>query len=506
MSALSKTSIAGNFSKLLIENRPFINGSYCLPSQGGQIAKTCPANGQEIRALHVCSEPDVDMAVQHALRAYRAKVWRNQPTKEKKVILFRLADLMEAEISTLAYLDTLETGRPYANFINDSIPKAISALRWFAEAVDKHPERMHNPSANELSLISHEPLGVVGIITPWNDPLVVAMWKIAPALLMGNSVVIKPAEQSSFSIIRIALLAKQAGIPDGVLNVLPGLGPIVGRAMAMHMDIRGIFFTGSSTIGKEIVRCAGESNMKKVGLECGGKSAFIVSDRCNDLQEAARTLAKSMFYNQGQICSAPSRAILHQNIQPEFMRLLLAELPPFQPGDPFDPDTRVGAISSQEQYARVRGYIDRGIGEQLNKVTADLSSPPCPGGFYIAPTVFADVPRESALAREEIFGPVLVTHTVSNIDEAIAIANDSPYGLAASIWSNNLDEALLSARELEAGIVHVNCYGDDDNSVPFGGVKESGLGRDKSMFAFDDYTSVKTTWIKLTPMQQRGRV
>lgn len=497
MSGFVPTPITERFGSIVIESRPFINGAYCMPSADGVIEKTCPANGQRIPALHACSEIDVDIAVRHAMHAYETKVWRDLPKDEKKKTLFRLAELIEQDAETLAYLDTLETGRAYANFTEDSIPKAVRALRWFAEGVDKHYGQFARPSADQLALVSMEPLGVVGIITPWNDPLVVSMWKLAPALLMGNSVIIKPAEQSSFSMIRIASLATQAGIPDGVLNVLPGLGEVAGRAIALHMNIRGVFFTGSSATGKEIVRCSGASNLKKVSLECGGKSAFVVSDQCSDLKAAASSLAKNMFYNQGQICSAPSRAILHKDIESEFIRYLLAELPLYWPGNPFDPATRVGSIVSKAQFQKIAGYIERGRRSNLNKITEDLVTLPCQGGYYLAPTVFRDVPVENELGRDEIFGPVLVTHTVKDIRSAIGLANSSSYGLAASIWSNNLDEALQCASNLEAGIVHINCYGDDDNSVPFGGVKESGVGRDKSLLAFNEYSSIKTTWIRL---------
>lgn len=503
MSGLEPTSVSQLFGKITIENRPFINGAYCLPDAGGKIEKTCPANGKRIPALHACDETDVDNAVRHADNAYQSKVWRSLSKQAKQDVMYRLAELIEAEAETLAYLDTLETGRAYANFTLDSIPKAVKALRWFAEGVDKYYEHLGRSSASELAMVTREPLGTVGIITPWNDPLVVSMWKLAPALLMGNSVILKPAEQSSYSMIRIAALAKDAGIPDGVLNVLPGLGHVAGRAIAMHMDVRGIFFTGSSSIGKEIVRCTGASNMKKVGLECGGKSAFLVSDQCSDLTAAARVLAENMFYNQGQICSAPSRAILHKDIEAEFIHLLLAELPKYQPGNPFDPTTRIGAISSYSQFQKIAGYIARGVRAKLDKITGDLISPPCMNGYYLAPTVFRNVPPECELACEEIFGPVLVTHTVTDMQSAISIANGSTYGLAASIWSNNIDEALQCASELEAGIVHVNCYGDDDNSVPFGGIKQSGIGRDKSLSAFDEYSYAKTTWVHLANRLQR---
>lgn len=497
MHGLARTSVIERFENLAIETRPYINGTYVTPLKSETIEKTCPANGQAIAALHACSTLDVDVAVRHANEAFQRKVWLDKSKEEKKKVLFELARLMEAEIETLAWLDTLETGRAYVNFIQDSIPKAVGALRWFAEAIDKYYEHLSSPSPRALSLISREALGVVGIITPWNDPLVVSMWKLAPALLMGNSVVLKPAEQSSYSILRVAALAKAAGIPDGVFNVLPGLGHEAGKAIAMHPEVRGVFFTGSSEVGKQIIQYAGASNMKKVGLECGGKSAFIVSDRCTALEQAAQTLARNMFYNQGQICSAPSRLLVHKDVKDRFLQLLQAELPKYQPGNPFDLATRIGALSSREQQQKVTAYIDKGIAAGYRKLTPEPQDIPCSDGCYVAPTVFVDVPVDAALAQEEIFGPVLVTHAVDDMVEAIRIANGTRYGLAASIWSNDLDEALACAKALQAGIVHINSYGDDDNTAPFGGVKESGIGRDKSVFAFEDYSTLKTTWIRL---------
>lgn len=492
-------SIRDKFASLPIENRPFVGGEHIRPTNSRLLDKFCPADGSPITPIHACDASFVDMAVQHASQSFRNGRWRQKSTSQKKAVMFELARLMERDMENLAYLDALETGRPYTNFMQDSIPKAINALRWFTESIDKLYEHYISTSASSLSFITHEPLGVVGIISPWNDPLVIAMWKITPALLMGNSVVFKPAEQSSFSALRLATLAKQAGLPDGVLNVVTGLGEETGKALALHPEVRGIFFTGSSEVGKAILRYAGESNMKKVGLECGGKSAFIVSEKCDQLQAAARTLARNMFYNQGQICSAPSRLFLQRSIREAFLELLARELDTYTPSDPFALDSKVGAVVSKAQYERIRHYINLGIQSGLAMLGPEL--PPsiaCSGGYYVAPTVFTDVPPDHLLARDEIFGPVLVCTVFDTLQQAVDLANDSRFGLAASIWTANLDEALHGSRALEAGIVHVNSYGDDDMTAPFGGVKESGLGKDKSLFAFDDYSTLKTTWIRLS--------
>lgn len=479
-----------------IEHRPFINGCYAITGKRKLIKKTSPGDGQSIAPIVECTEGDVNLAVAAANAAYIHGTWRHLPVEDKKKTLFRLAELIEADLPYLAYLDALETGRPFGNFLRDSIPKAIAALRWFTEAVDKLYDYHVNREPNNLSLISREPLGVVGIITPWNDPMVIAIWKATPALLMGNSVVLKPAEQSTFSTLRLAALAKEAGLPDGVLNVVTGTGD-VGRLLALHSEVRGIFFTGSSETGKKILTYAGQSNMKKVGLECGGKSPFIVTARCLRLEEAASRLASRMFYNQGQICSAPSRLFVQRSIKEHFLELLSAELPKFLPGNPFHPGTEVGSIVSKDQYERIQHYLQLGARLASSVIQPTLPHDLPASGYYLPPTVLVDIPPDSPPATEEIFGPVLVTHDFEDLSEALHLANKSRYGLAAAIWSDDLTEAMLGAKALDAGIVHVNSYGDDDNSAPFGGVKESGLGKDKSLFAFDDYSVQKTTWINL---------
>lgn len=407
---------------------------------------------------------------------------------------------MEQNIEELALLDTLETGRSLKNYYYDSIPKAIEAMRWFANALDKTYDNAISPRKNSFATVTREALGVVGIITPWNDPLVVAFWKLTPALLMGNSVVLKPAEQSSFSILKVAKLAVEAGIPNGVFNVVPGYGDEAGKSLALHNDVRGIFFTGSTFVGKQILQYSGQSNMKKVGLECGGKSPFIVSNKCNNLKEASRVLAKNIFYNQGQICSASSRLVIHKDIKNEFLKLLVKESRKFIPSNPLSLESEVGAVINQEQKNRIEEHISSGLKSGANIINDIKDSYPFENGSYVNPIIFDNVDFNSKIAKDEIFGPVLVVLTVKNIDEAIKVANDSKYGLAASIWTNDYDEAYQVSRLLEAGIIHINSYGDDDESVPFGGIKESGLGKDKSIYAFDEYSNIKTIWMNFNSL------
>lgn len=478
-----------------IEKRAFINGKYVEAIKNKIIYKNSSIDGSDLSGLSSCDEEDVDLAVSVAKASYNKGVWRDLEPQTRKNIILKLAELMENSREELAMLDTIETGRCIKNYYYDSIPKAIEALKYFAESIDKYYDIAIPPRKNSFATITKEPLGVVGIITPWNDPMVVATWKFAPALLVGNSVVIKPAEQSSFSLIRVAQLAKEAGVPDGVFNVIPGLGEIAGKALALHNDVNGIFFTGSSEVGKKIIQYSGLSNMKKVGLECGGKSPFIVSKNCNNLNKAAAVLAKNMFYNQGQICSAPSRVIIDKSVKEEFFNYLKNECEKYVPSDPFDINSEVGCIVSKEQEEKVRKYIEIGIREGASICTVSSKNNMDEKACYINPTIFTDVDNNFIIAQEEIFGPVVTIIEAENIKEAVEIANDTKYGLAASIWTNDLNEAYYAARKLEAGLVHINSYGDDDNMAPFGGVKESGIGKDKSIYAFDEYSSVKTTWM-----------
>lgn len=488
-------NIEEKIQNLQIETRPFINGVYCKSIDGRSIPKKSSIDGRELPSLEACNEKDIDFAVKIALETYKNKIWADLEPKEKKRVILKLADLVEDNIEELALLDTIETGRSLKNYYYDSIPKAIEVMRWFAEASDKFFDHAIPPRKNSFATITREPLGVVGLITPWNDPLVVAFWKIVPALLMGNSVVLKPAEQSSYSILKVAQLAIDAGLPKGVLNIVTGYGNEAGKALALHNDVRGIFFTGSTFVGKQILQYAGQSNMKKVGLECGGKSPFIISEKCNQLEEAAKVLTKNIFYNQGQICSAPSRLIINKKIKNKFLEILLKESKKYIPKNPLSLENEVGAIVSESQKNRVEEYIKTGIESGARIITSKEELKIHNGGSYVNPTIFDDVDPNSKIAQEEIFGPVLVVIGVDTVTEAIEVANNSKYGLAASIWTNDFDEAYQVSRLLEAGIVHINSYGDDDNMVPFGGIKESGLGKDKSVYAFDEYSEIKTIWM-----------
>lgn len=494
------TNIEEKIKNLKIETRAFIDGKYTESVDKKSIDKHSSIDGRTLPSLTACNNKDIDLAVNIAVKSYESRVWIDLEPLEKQKILLKLADLIEENIEELALLDTLETGRSLKNCYYDSIPKAIDTIRWFANALDKVYEQAIPPRKNSFATITREPLGVVGIITPWNDPLVVAFWKITPALLMGNSVIVKPAEQSSYSILKVAQLAMKAGIPKGIFNVLSGYGHEAGRALALHNDVRGIFFTGSSFVGKQILQYSGQSNMKKVGLECGGKSPFIVSNKCNNLEEASQVLAKNIFYNQGQICSASSRLIIHKDIKEKFLSLLIEESKKYKPQNPLSLDSEVGAIVDVKQKEKIEKYISFGIDSEATIITDNSSDIPFINGSYINPIIFDNVKPDSKIAQEEIFGPVLVVLAVNNINEAVKIANNSKYGLASSIWTNDYDEAYQISRLLESGIVHINSYGEDDNMVPFGGIKESGLGIDKSIHAFNEYSNIKTIWMSFNSL------
>ena len=481
---------------LNIEKRAFINGEYVNSSSGAVLTKRSSYDGSDLSGIADCTEADIDKAVLCAKKVFETGTWKNKKPSERKIILLKLADLMEENRQELALLDAYETSRAYINYYNDSIPKAIEAIRYYAEAVDKYYDWAIAPQNTAFSVITRVPLGVVGIITPWNDPMVVASWKFTPALLMGNSVVIKPAEQSSFSLLRTAILAKEAGIPDGVFNVVTGRGEVAGKALALHKDVRGIYFTGSSEIGKQIMQYAGQSNMKKVGLECGGKSPFVVSKHCSDIKGAAETLAQNVFYNQGQICTASSRAIIDEEIYDDFVKYLKEACDKFVPGNPFDTENIVGCVVSKEQYDRVNRYIALAKKEGGEVYQSELTKEKNADACCIQPTVITGLTNKAQSVREEIFGPVVAILKCNGIEEAVKIANDTNYGLAGAIFTDDINEAYYCAKNIEAGLVHVNSWGEDEVHTPFGGVKESGLGKDRSMWAFDEYSELKTVWMK----------
>jgi len=476
----------------------FINGRYVEAYNNAVFDRRSPIDGNYLESIASCSVKDIDRAVIAARESFDDGRWRYMKPEKRKDVLFRFADLIQQHKENLALLDTISMGKPINECLNNDIPLAVKCIKWFAECIDKMYDECVPPQQNVIGTITREPLGVVGAITPWNYPMENVAWKIGPSLAAGDSLVLKPAEQSSFSAIYLGELALEAGIPDGVFNIVPGLGEIAGKALALHNNVDGIFFTGSTEVGKQIFQYSGQSNMKRVALECGGKSAFIVLDDCTDLRNAASVLAKNIFSNQGQTCTAPSRLIVVNSIREKLIEYLLQMVPHYEPKNPLDGKTTVGAMVSHEHLERVKKYITLGEREGAKLLTGGKAVFPVDGGAYFTPTIFDQVDNTMRIAQDEIFGPVLSIISVKNTAEAIEKANESRYGLAAAVWSENIDNAHQVAKQLRVGLVHINSYGNDDITAPFGGYKQSGSGsKDKSLYALDDYVETKTTWLQL---------
>ena len=482
---------------LAIDGRAFIGGVR-MPAAAGQTFECfSPIDNRKLTDVASCQEVDVNLAVACARTAFNDRRWAGLSPRERKQIMIRFADLLLANKDELALLETLDMGKPISASLSVDVNSAANSLRWFGEAIDKVYDEIAPTSDNTLALITREPIGVVGAIVPWNYPILMACWKIAPALAAGNSVVLKPSEKSPLTALRLADLALEAGIPAGVLNVIPGFGAQAGTPLAMHMDVDCIAFTGSTAVGKKIQIMAGQSNLKRAWCELGGKSPNIVFADCKDLDKAAAASAGSIFYNQGESCNAPSRLLVERSIKNEFIQKILAELKNYQPADPLDADTNMGALVDCGQMQNVLKYIASGKAQGATLLAGGEQVRTETGGFYVSPTVFADVSNEMTIASEEIFGPVLSIIAFDTEEEAINIANDTEYGLAAAVWTQDISRAHLIAKRLRAGTVHVNSYDEDDITVPFGGYKQSGNGRDKSLHALEKYTELKTTWIKL---------
>jgi 4-guanidinobutyraldehyde dehydrogenase/NAD-dependent aldehyde dehydrogenase len=476
----------------------FINGRYVDAVSGATFDCRSPIDGRLLAKVAATDAADVDAAVAGARAAFNKGSWSRMAPARRKRVLLSFAELLQEHAEELALLETLDMGKPIADSTRIDMPAAARSIAWFAEAIDKVYDEVAPTGPDALALITREPVGVVGAIVPWNFPLLMASWKLGPALAAGNSVVLKPSEKSPLTAIRVAELALEAGLPEGVLNVLPGFGQTAGKALALHMDVDCIAFTGSTATGRLMLQYSGQSNMKRVWLECGGKSPHIIMADTADLDRAARAAAFAIFFNQGEMCSAGSRLIVHETVRDQVLEKIAAVGRTLQPGDPLDPGTALGAIVDETQLNTVMRYIESGKSEGARLALGGQRVRKDTGGFYVEPTIFDGVQPEMTIAREEIFGPVLATLTFRNVDEALAIANSVIYGLAAGIWTRDIHTAHRVARALRAGTVYVNCYDADDITVPFGGFKQSGNGRDKSLHALDKYVELKTTWIDLS--------
>ena len=477
--------------------KAFIGGQFVEAVSGKTYATENPATGKPLADVAECDSRDVDLAVRAARRAADSGVWSRMSPGERKRILARFADLIDKNVSELALTESLDAGKPISDCLSLDIPDTANCIRWHAEAADKLYDEVAPTGPDNLALILREPVGVVGAIIPWNYPALMAAWKLGPALATGNCVVIKPAKQTSLSLLRLAELAAEAGLPDGVLNVVPGPGEAVGEAIARHMDIDAVAFTGSTDVGRQVLRHASESNLKRVLLELGGKSPQVVMGDVTNLDHVAEQAANAIFWNMGENCSAGSRLIVHTKIKDALLEKLVGLTGQWIVGDPLDPATRIGPMITKTHLDRVLSYVRAGVDEGAGIVVGGTRVLAETGGYFIEPTIFDRVSNDMRIAREEIFGPVLATLEFSTEEEAISIANDTPYGLAASLYTDNLHVAHRVARALKAGTVAVNCYSEGDMTTPFGGYKMSGFGgHDKSVHAHEQYTELKTVWMQ----------
>jgi gamma-glutamyl-gamma-aminobutyraldehyde dehydrogenase len=483
-------------AKLSFEGRLFIDGDYREAVSGAKFETVNPADDSIIAAVSRGDDADIDLAVSSGRKAFKSGVWSRMAPRARMAVMLRFADLVEQHAGEFAVLDTLDMGKPIQEMLAVDIPLALTCLRFTAECIDKIEGSVGATASDVLSYVIRQPLGVVGCIVPWNYPLLMTVWKIAPALSAGNSVVLKPAEQSPLSALLLARLFMEAGGPTGVLNVVNGFGAEAGKALALHDGIDKIAFTGSAEVGKLMLIYAGQSNMKKVATECGGKSPHIVLADAENLEKAAWWAAMGIFGNQGEVCCAGSRIIVEKSVVPDFIDALSAQAKSgYVPGDPLDEATTMGPLVTREQQQRVLNYIDIGRRGGADCILGGGVPDGLEHGAYVAPTIFTGVDNSMTIAREEIFGPVASIIPVSGYAEAVAIANDSPFGLAAGIWTSDLGKAHRFARDVEAGMVYVNSYMNGDMQLPFGGWKESGNGRDKCMDAILSYTQSKGVWV-----------
>lgn len=483
-------------SDIKIEGRAFIDGHYVDAADGRTFDCINPATGAKLASIAWAGEHEVELAVKAARRAFDNGGWSDLAPLARGRILKRFAALIRQHGDELALLETLDAGKPIGDTTTVDVPGAAYCVEWFAEAIDKIGGEVAPVDPKLVGLVTREAIGVVAAVVPWNFPILMASWKFGPALAAGNALILKPSEKSPLTAIRLAALAKEAGMPDGIFQVLPGAGD-VGKRLAMHMDIDCIAFTGSTGVGKLIAADAAQSNLKRVWLELGGKSPNIVLPDCPDLARAARTAAGAIFYNMGEMCTAGSRLLVHEDIKDAFVAEFKKAAAGYTPADPLDPATGMGAIVDRIQYDKVLSYIDKAKSEGAELVCGGKAAHE-DTGLFIEPTAFVCQRPDMTICREEIFGPVLSIITFKDVEEAIRIANDTEYGLAAAVWTSNVTTAHKVARRLRAGTVWVNCYDEGgDMNFPFGGFKQSGNGRDKSLHALEKYTELKSTLIKL---------
>ncbi len=488
----------GRAATLAPRTEVFIDGRFMPAASGRVFDDVTGRDGTVIATVAEGDAEDIDRAVTAARRSFDDRRWSDQTPAARKRVLLRLADLIRENLDELALLEALDVGKPIRDTLRVDVPSAATTFQWYAETIDKTYGEVGPTGPDALSLVTREPIGVVAAIVPWNYPLIISAWKLGAALATGNSVVLKPASSSPLTALRVAELAVEAGLPDGVLNVVPGPGAVLGRALARHPDVDKIAFTGSTAVGQAILREMGDTGLKAVTLEAGGKSPQVVFADVGDLDAAASAIGWGIFYNSGQTCNAGSRLIVHRSVRDGLVERIASLGAALAPGDPLDPRTKLGSIVDARQLEQVLEYVALGRHEGARVVAGGERVLEETGGFYLPPTILDDVDNGWRVAREEIFGPVLTVTTFEDEAEAIAIANDSPFGLAAGVWTRDINRAHRIARRIRAGTVWVNTFDTADITVPFGGFKQSGFGRDKSLHALDGYTQLKTTWFDLS--------
>jgi len=489
LTAQEYSAIAANIK---FPTKAFINGEFVDAQSGQTFVSHNPATGKVLSHIASCNEKDVDIAVKAARTAFVDGRWSKLSPSQRKGILFKFADLWEQNAHELAVLESLDSGKPVSECELTDVPEAIHTLRWHAELIDKIYDNTAPTGDDSLALVVREPIGVVGLVLPWNFPILMLAWKIAPSLAAGCSLVIKPAFETSLTALKVAEFAQEAGLPAGVFNVLPGSGKYVGEPIGMHHDIDMVSFTGSTEVGRLFLQYAAKYNLKEIVLECGGKNPAVVLNDVEDLEQVATHVVNGAFWNMGENCSSSERLIVHKDIKDALIEKLLLAVQNWQMGDPLDPSNNLGSLVSAKHFAKVQEYISY-IQENKFKVVVGGKTQ---DDIFVEPTIVDGVSPNDRLFKEEIFGPVLAITTFETIDEAIKLANDTTYGLAASIYTSNLKYAIKLARAIRAGLVTVNCFGEGSAATPFGGYKESGFGgRDKSIWAHDQYTQIKTIWL-----------